>query len=103
MIEINGKEYGFTMGRAALRMYARKKQISDLGNKEFVELLSNVSMDDADLISWCAIKAASKDFNMTFEEFQNYLTENPHVVDALDKLNEEQMPESEGKPTAEKA
>lgn len=95
-VNINGTDYPFVSGRGALRLYARKKGLSDIGNKEFVEVLGELSMDDADLLNWCCFKAGCGakgiDFPYDYEAFQELLNDMPHLVDEIDALADEQAP-----------
>jgi len=102
-VTIKGKDYPFVSGRGALRLYARKKGLSDIGNKEFVEVLGELSMDDADLLNWCCFKAGCGargiEFPYDYDEFQEVLTELPHLVDEIDALADQQTPPAgKGKP-----
>ena len=101
-VTIQGEEYPVLFGRPAIRMYARKKGISDVGNKKLVDLLEQASMDDADLLNWCMLKcgAALKDieFGWSFEEFQELLTDDPRLLVQLDNIALEQSPVGEDRP-----
>lgn len=99
-ITIEGEEYPMLLGRAAMRMFARKNDMGDVGNQELVDLLGKISINEADHLNWCCLKcgcaAEDKEFPYTFEEFQELLDENPELLNQLDEIADEQSPEQSG-------
>lgn len=106
-VEIEGKEYPYLLGRGALRAFARKKGFMETKTKDLDKMMMDATLGDQDLLSWFAFKIASNKegikFDYTFEEFQTVLDEHPEIIDAIDEVQEEQMPDTEGKAKAAKS
>lgn len=98
-IKIEGKEYPFNMGRGALRSYCRKKGLEETKMKDINEILVEMDMNDQDLMNWYSFKVASSsedmEFPYTFEEFQELLDDKPYLLDQIDEVSQEQMPDAE--------
>lgn len=96
-VEIEGKEYPFLMGRGALRLYCRKKGLSETKLKDINDIFLEMDLNDQDMMHWFCFKVAcSSDgdkFPYSFEQFQEVLDENPYLADKIDQLAEEQRPD----------
>lgn len=100
-VEIEGKEYPYLLGRGALRAYARKKGFMETKTKDLDKMMMDATLEDQDLLSWFAFKIASNKegikFDYSFEDFQKVLDDHPEIIDAIDQVQEEQTPDTEGK------
>jgi|GEM_PF-2069406 len=110
--KINDKKIAFVLGEATLRLFARKKQMNNIGLQEIGKIMESLTLSDMDLMFYCGIKVGSKvekeecEFDLSFEEFVEYLDDNPDLYQELSNKAEEDSPtpveeESEKKPKGE--
>ncbi len=98
-VHIQGTEYPFLYGRVATRMYARKKQLSNVDGKSLLSVLMGLSTDDEDLLNWCCFKvgcsAEEIEFPFTEEDFQKACDEDPKILIEIEKAIQASMPVEE--------
>jgi len=101
-IELNGVGYPYLNGMGALRKFARDKRTDVVKSGDLLLMLASLTLDEQDYLAYCCLfcgcKVSKVDFPFTFEDFQEYLIDNPHVYDLIQQANDEQLPASkEGK------
>lgn len=94
---IDGQELYFNFSDLSLRLFARKKGVSNIKTTNIAELLNDVSIDDMDLMFWCGLKeGGSKNgqpFTMSVEQFSEYLDDHADLYNELVQSMNEQSPE----------
>ncbi|GEM_PF-3439093 len=98
-VTINGKQYPFHLGIGAMRIVAMKTGQGNYKLTELDKLMEESSMESLGVIVWAGLKSGAakqeEDFDMSIEDVEEILIEDPPAMDNLLNKTEEAAEEIE--------